>query len=103
MAARVFDSLLENDRTAVVVSLICVVVIAWIYLLRGAGGAMGAMEMGGGQMMQMARAGTSCGPAEPPPRCGGREANRSSPTGRSSKGRRRSVGTASSMCRTSIP
>jgi hypothetical protein len=58
MTARVFCALLRYDRAAMLLfSLVCVVVIAWKYLLRGAGVEMGAMEMGG-QMMQMTPAWT---------------------------------------------
>jgi predicted metal-binding membrane protein len=58
MAACVFDALPRYDRAVALLSLVGVVVMAWIYLLRGAGIEMGAMEMGGGQMMRMAAAWT---------------------------------------------
>jgi predicted metal-binding membrane protein len=47
-------SLLRHDRPVVLTGLGVVVMIAWLYLLLGAGGAMDTMDMGGGQMMLMA-------------------------------------------------
>jgi predicted metal-binding membrane protein len=54
----VFYVLPRYDRAVVLFSLVGVVVMAWIYLLRGAGIEMGAMGMSGGQMMRMAPAWT---------------------------------------------
>jgi predicted metal-binding membrane protein len=52
-------SLLRHDRPVVLTGLGVVVMIAWLYLLLGAGGAMDTMDMGGGQMMLMAPSRTS--------------------------------------------
>jgi predicted metal-binding membrane protein len=56
--ARLLDSLLRHDRAVVLASLAGVVVIAWLYLLLGAGIEMETMDMGGGQMMLMTPAWT---------------------------------------------
>lgn len=47
-------ALLRRDRSTVFVSLIAVIVLAWSYLILGAGIEMDAMDMGGGQIMVMA-------------------------------------------------
>src|SRR6266436_710373 len=58
MAPQLLYSLLRHDRAVVLAGLAGVVVIAWVYLLLGAGIEMEAMDMGGGQMMAMAPAWT---------------------------------------------
>lgn len=50
MTVNSFYVSLRHDRGKVLSSLVCVIVIAWIYLLAGAGI---KMDMGGGQMMLM--------------------------------------------------
>lgn len=47
-------ALLRRDRATVFVSLIAVIVLAWGYLILGAGIEMDTMDMGGGQIMLMA-------------------------------------------------
>jgi predicted metal-binding membrane protein len=47
-------SILRRDRATVLVGLVTVIVLAWVYLLAGAGVEMEPMDMGGGQMMMMA-------------------------------------------------
>ncbi len=47
-------ALLRRDRAAVLVSLVAVIVLAWGYLILGAGIEMDEMDMGGGQIMLMA-------------------------------------------------
>jgi predicted metal-binding membrane protein len=47
-------ALLRRDRTLVLASLGVVIVLAWAYLLTGAGIKMDEMDMGGGQVMLMA-------------------------------------------------
>jgi predicted metal-binding membrane protein len=46
-------ALLQRDRAAVLVSLVVVIVLAWGYLILGAGIEMDEMDMGGGQVMLM--------------------------------------------------
>jgi predicted metal-binding membrane protein len=46
-------ALLRRDRAVVLSGLAAVVVLAWAYLLFGAGIKMEMMDMGGGQMMAM--------------------------------------------------
>src|SRR6266851_987442 len=58
MPAQLIYSLLRHDRAIVLAGLAGVVVIAWLYLLLGAGIEMEMMDMGGGQMMAMAPAWT---------------------------------------------
>ena len=53
MIADLVGTLLRRDRAAMVLSLIAVVVVAWSYLLFGAGIQMQTMDMGGGQTMAM--------------------------------------------------
>lgn len=50
-------ALLRQDRTVVLAGLLAMMLLAWGYLLLGAG--MGQMDMGGGQMMLMAPAWTA--------------------------------------------
>ena len=45
---------MRHDRAVVLGSLGFVIIIAWVYLLLGAGVGMEMMDMGGGQMMAMA-------------------------------------------------
>ena len=45
----------RGDRVAVLAALVGTIVLAWVYLLRGAGLEMHAMNAGGGQMMPMIR------------------------------------------------
>src|ERR1700749_2479715 len=47
-------ALLRRDRTLVFASLVAVIVLAWAYLILGAGIEMDEMDMGGGQIMMMA-------------------------------------------------
>jgi predicted metal-binding membrane protein len=47
-------ALLRRDRAAVFASLVAVILLAWSYLILGAGIEMDAMDMGGGQIMLMA-------------------------------------------------
>jgi len=54
MSASAFTALLRRDRAIVLGGLIFVIVLAWVYLLLGAGVGMETMDMGGGQMMAMA-------------------------------------------------
>jgi predicted metal-binding membrane protein len=54
----VLARLLRHDRTLVLASLTVVVVLAWVWLLAGAGLHMDEMDMGGGQIMLMAPAWT---------------------------------------------
>jgi predicted metal-binding membrane protein len=54
----VLVALLRNDRTLVLAGLAGVIVLAWIWLLAGAGLPMDEMDMGGGQIMLMAPAWT---------------------------------------------
>jgi len=53
MTAGLFLAALRHDRAVVLGSLALVVVLAWTYLLLGAGLGMEMMDMGGGQMMVM--------------------------------------------------
>src|SRR5207244_833623 len=53
MTADLFSGVLRHDRAVVLGSLGLVVVLAWAYLLLGAGVEMAMMEMGGGGMMAM--------------------------------------------------
>ena len=53
MTAEWFFAALRHDRTVVLAGLGAVVVLAWSYLLLGAGLPMEMMDMGGGQMMAM--------------------------------------------------
>jgi predicted metal-binding membrane protein len=53
LIADLVGTLLRRDRAAMVLSLIAVVVVAWSYLLFGAGIQMQTMDMGGGQTMAM--------------------------------------------------
>jgi predicted metal-binding membrane protein len=48
------NALLRHDRTMVLAGLVAVIVLAWVYLLLGAGIQMDLMDMGGGQIMLMA-------------------------------------------------
>ena len=45
---------LRHDRVVVLASLTFIIVLAWVYLLTGAGVGGETMDMGGGQMMAMA-------------------------------------------------
>src|ERR1700748_1111504 len=47
-------ALLRRDRALVLASLVAVIVLAWAYLILGAGIEMDEMDMGGGQIMMMA-------------------------------------------------
>src|SRR6266436_2495276 len=53
MTAGWFLAALRHDSAVVLGSLVFVVLLAWIYLLLGAGVGMEMMDMGGGQMMAM--------------------------------------------------
>ena len=53
-AAGALSALLRHDRAVVFGSLTFVIVLAWAYLLAGAGVGMETMDMGGGQIMAMA-------------------------------------------------
>ena len=53
MTANSFDMSQGGDAGKVLFGLVCVVAIAWIYLLAGAGVEMEQMGMGGGKMMLM--------------------------------------------------
>src|SRR6266581_7261169 len=53
MTADWFLAGLRHDRAIVLGSLCFVIVLAWFYLLLGAGMPMETMDMGGGQMMAM--------------------------------------------------
>lgn len=53
MTTDLFFGALRHDRRVVLTSLGVVVLLAWIYLLLGAGIEMEMMDMGGGQMMAM--------------------------------------------------
>ena len=53
MTAGLFLAALRHDRAVVLGSLALVVLLAWTYLLLGAGLGMEMMDMGGGQMMVM--------------------------------------------------
>jgi predicted metal-binding membrane protein len=53
MAMNALDRWLRHDRIVVLSSLACVIAIAWVYLLLGAGIEMDEMDMGGGQIMLM--------------------------------------------------
>src|ERR1700730_16468469 len=53
MNAGWFLAVLRHDRAVVLGSLAFVVLLAWTYLLLGAGVGMEMMDMGGGQMMAM--------------------------------------------------
>jgi predicted metal-binding membrane protein len=46
--------ILKRDQATVVAGLVTVIVLAWVYLLAGAGVEMEPMDMGGGQLMMMA-------------------------------------------------
>jgi predicted metal-binding membrane protein len=46
--------ILRRDRSTVLAGLVTVIVLAWVYLLAGAGVEMEPMDTGGGQMMMMA-------------------------------------------------
>jgi predicted metal-binding membrane protein len=54
MTADLFAAALRHDRAIVMAGLVAVILLAWTYLLLGAGIEMEAMDMGGGQMMMMA-------------------------------------------------
>jgi predicted metal-binding membrane protein len=54
MTADALAALLRHDRAVVLGSLGFVILLAWAYLLAGAGVGMETMDMGGGQMMAMA-------------------------------------------------
>src|SRR5216683_2841225 len=54
MTADALSVLLRHDRAVVLGSLTFVIVLAWGYLLTGAGVGMELMDMGGGRMMAMA-------------------------------------------------
>ena len=54
MTAGLFLAALRHDRAVVLGSLALVVLLAWTYLLLGAGVGMEMMDMGGGQIMLMA-------------------------------------------------
>ena len=56
MTANSFDMSQGGDAGKVLFGLVCVVAIAWIYLLAGAGVEMEQMGMGGGKMMLMSPA-----------------------------------------------
>src|SRR3984893_10501773 len=56
MTANSFDMSQGDDAGKVLFGLVCVVAIAWIYLLAGAGVEMEQMGMGGGKMMLMSPA-----------------------------------------------
>src|SRR5580704_5458864 len=47
-------ALLRRDRAVVLAALVAVIMLAWAYLILGAGIEMGEMDMGGGQIMMMA-------------------------------------------------
>jgi len=47
-------ALLRRDRALVLASLVTVIILAWAYLILGAGIEMDEMDMGGGQIMMMA-------------------------------------------------
>src|SRR5271163_4758677 len=47
-------ALLRRDRALVLASLVAVIMLAWAYLILGAGIEMDEMDMGGGQIMMMA-------------------------------------------------
>src|SRR6202162_1650956 len=51
--ADALSALLRHDRAVVLGRLGCVTVLAWVYLLIGAGIPMETMDMGGGRMMAM--------------------------------------------------
>ena len=53
------SALLRRERMLVLAALLAVILLAWSYLLLGAGIEMEQMEMGGGQMMLMAPAWTA--------------------------------------------
>lgn len=53
MTADLLSGVLRHDRAVVVGSLSFVVVLAWVYLVLGAGIEMEMMDMGGGRMMAM--------------------------------------------------
>src|SRR5258706_8675787 len=53
MTANMLLGVLRHDRAVVLGSLSFVVVLAWGYLLTGAGVEMAMMDMGGGQLMAM--------------------------------------------------
>ena len=53
------SALLRRERMLVLAALFAVILLAWSYLLLGAGIEMERMEMGGGQMMLMAPAWTA--------------------------------------------
>src|ERR1051326_1222625 len=53
MTADLFLGVLRHDRAVVLGSLGFVIILAWAYLLTGAGVEMQTMDMGGGQMMAM--------------------------------------------------
>ena len=55
-------ALLQRDRTLVLASLVAVIVLAWAYLILGAGIEMDEMDMGGGEIMMMAPPGRSVTP-----------------------------------------
>ena len=52
-------ALMRHDRTLVLAGLAGVIVLAWVWLLVGAGLHMDEMDMGGGQIMLMAPPGPS--------------------------------------------
>jgi hypothetical protein len=56
MTANSFDTSQGGDAGKVLFGLVCLVAIAWIYLLAGAGVEMEQMGMGGGKMMLMSPA-----------------------------------------------
>ena len=53
MTAEWFLAALRHDRAVVLGSLALVILVAWVYLLRGAGVEMETMDMGDGQIMLM--------------------------------------------------
>jgi predicted metal-binding membrane protein len=53
MTAEWFLAALRHDRAVVLGSLALVILVAWVYLLLGAGVEMETMDMGGGQIMLM--------------------------------------------------
>jgi len=53
MTAGIFLAALRHDRAVVLGSIVVVIVLAWTYLLLGAGIQMDMMDMGGGQWMAM--------------------------------------------------
>jgi len=53
MTAEWLLAALRHDRAAVIGSLALVILVAWVYLLLGAGVEMETMDMGGGQLMLM--------------------------------------------------